>query len=93
LARSENLEIQILVKAIMRCNRFLYTPGKHDFSLPAERHHRFTAKKVVLTTYVTAILAEKIKAISETARIAVKRDNLYMIGGRWGSKKRVRYAY
>jgi hypothetical protein len=86
MARSENPEIQILAKAIMRYDRFLYTPGKHDFSLPAERHNRFTAKEVVLTTYVTAVLAKKIIAISETARLAVKRDNLYMIGGRWGSK-------
>jgi hypothetical protein len=93
LAKSKIPEIQDLAKAIMRYNRFLYTPGKHDFSLPPRRHHRFTAREVVLTTYVTAVLAAKIKAISEAARIAVEKDNLYMIGGRWGSKKRVEYAY
>jgi hypothetical protein len=92
LARSKIPEIQDLAKALLRYNSFLYTPGKHDFSLPPGRQHRFTAREVVLTTYVTAVLGEKIKAISKAALLAVKKDNLYMIGGRWGSKKRVIYA-
>lgn len=31
-----------LVDKLQKYNSFLYTPGKHDFSLPAERKHRFT---------------------------------------------------
>jgi hypothetical protein len=92
LEKSEIPEIGAVARALIRYNRFLYTPGKHDFSLPPGRLHRFTAREVVLTTYVTAVLAEKIKAISQAARTAVEKDNLYMIGGRWGSRKRVEYA-
>lgn len=93
LAKSKiSTEINNLAKALVRYNRFLYTPGKHDFSLPPGRTHRFTAREVVLTTYITAVLAEKIKVISEAARKAVQKDNLYIIGGRWGSKNRVEYA-
>jgi hypothetical protein len=92
LAKSEiSPEIRNIAKALVRYNRFLYTPGKHDFSLPPGRAHRFTSREVVLTTYVTSVLAEKIKTISKAAQIAVEKDNLYMIGGRWGSKKRVEY--
>jgi hypothetical protein len=87
-----SLEIRELAESLLRYNEFLYTPGKHDFSLPPGRKHRFTAREVVLTTYVTAVLANKIKAISKTARIAVQKDNLYMVGGRWGSRKRVEFA-
>jgi len=92
LEKSEISEIRDIAKALLRYNRFLYTPGKHDFSLPPGRLHRFTAREVVLTTYVTAVLAQKIKTISQAARTAVEKDNLYMIGGRWGSRKRVQYA-
>lgn len=85
-------EIHEVAKTLARYNQFLYCPGKHDFSLPKGRKHRFTVKEVVLTTYVTAFIAEKIKELSELARIAVEKDNLYIIGGRWGSKSRVEYA-
>jgi len=85
-------EIRDLAEKLLRYNKFLYSPGKHDFSLPPGRKHRFTAKEVVLTTYVTAALAEQIKSISRFARIAVEKDNLYTIGGRWRSRNRVEYV-
>jgi hypothetical protein len=85
-------EINEIAKLLLRYNEFLYNPGKHDFSLPPGRKHRFTAREVVLTTYVTSVLGNKIKAISKAARIAVEKDNLYMIGGRWGTNKRVVFA-
>jgi len=85
-------EIQDIAKTLIRYNSFLYTPGKHDFTLPPGRKHRFTAREVVLTTYVTAVMAKRIKAVSKKARTAVEKDNLYIIGGRWGSKRRVRFA-
>lgn len=81
-----------LTEKLQRYNNFLYSPGKHDFSLPAGRRHRFTSKEAVLTAYITIELAERIKSISKLAREAVEKDNLYMIGGRWGSSKRVEYA-
>lgn len=64
-------------------NHFLYQPGKHDFSLPQGRKHRFTSREVVLTTYITKVLGDEIKSPSEQARIAVEKDNLYLVGGRW----------
>lgn len=85
-------EIQDIAKTLIRYNEFLYTPGKHDFTLPPGRKHRFTAREVVLTTYVTAVMANRIKAVSKKARTAVEKDNLYIIGGRWGSKQRVKFA-
>lgn len=71
-----------LVEKLQRYNDLLYTPGKHDFSLPPGRKQRFTSKEVVLTTYISIDLAERIKSLSKLAREAVKKDNLYMIGGR-----------
>ncbi|MGD0646167.1 MAG: hypothetical protein ABSA75_14785 [Candidatus Bathyarchaeia archaeon] len=85
-------EIKEIAKILIRYNEFLYNPGKHDFSLPPGRNHRFTAREVVLTTYITAIIAKRIKAVSKAACIAVEKDNLYIIGGRWGSNKRVKFA-
>jgi len=81
-----------LTEKLQRYNNFLYSPGKHDFSLPPGRKHRFTSKEVVLTSYISVELAERIKSHSKLAREAVIKDNLYMIGGRWGSSKRVEYA-
>lgn len=81
-----------LTEKLRRYNNFLYNPGKHDFSLPPGRKHRFTSKEVVLTAYISIELAERIKSLSKLAREAVEKDNLYMIGGRWGSSKRVEYA-
>ena len=81
-----------LTKKLQRYNNFLYNPGKHDFSLPLGRSHRFTSKEAVLTAYISIRLAEEIKLLSKLAREAVEKDNLYMIGGRWGSSKRVEYA-
>jgi hypothetical protein len=81
-----------LVDKLQRYNSFLYTPGKHDFSLPPEgRKHGFTCKEAVLTIYVSVELGERIKAVSKLATEAVEKDNLYMIGGRWGPH-RVEYA-
>jgi hypothetical protein len=81
-----------LVDKLQRYNSFLYTPGKHDFSLPPEgRKHGFTCKEAVLTIYASIELGERTKAVSKLAREAVEKDNLYMIGGRWGPH-RVKYA-
>ncbi len=63
---------------IRYCN-FLYNPGKHDFSRPSGRSHRFTAREVVLTVYITAELGRRIFSISENAREAVEADNWYTI--------------
>jgi len=81
-----------LASGLQRYCEFIYTPGKHDFSLPPGRSHRFTAEEVVLTAYVTIELGNQIKSISKSAREAVEKDNLYMIGGRWGSSNRVQYV-
>jgi hypothetical protein len=86
-------EIQDIAKFLLRYNEFLYTPGKHDFSLPPGRKHRFTAREVVLATYITAVIAKRIKAVSKAACIAVEKDDLYIIGGRWGSKERVKFVH
>lgn len=92
LKSKSSAEIRDLAEKLSRYNRFLYSPGKHDFSLPPGRKHRFTAKEVVLTTYITAVLAERIKSASKLARVAIEKDNLYTIGGRWGSRNRVQYV-
>ena len=85
-------DIEVLAFMLLRYSDFLYTPGKHDFSLPPGRTHRFTAKEVVLCSYVTSKLAKEILRLSRGARIAVEKDNLYAIGGsRWGSSSRVEY--
>ena len=81
-----------LVDKLQRYNNFLYSPGKHDFSLPAGRAHRFTSKEAVLTIFISVELGERIKSVSKLAVEAVEKDNLYMVGGRWGSSKRVEYA-
>lgn len=81
-----------LVDKLQRYNSFLYTPGKHDFSLPPKgRKHGFTCKEAVLTIYASVELGDRIKTISKLAMEAVEKDNLYMIGGRWGPH-RVKYA-
>jgi hypothetical protein len=85
-------EIQAIAKILQRYNEFIYTPGKHDFSHPPGRKHRFTAREVVLTTYISAVIAQRIKAASKVACTAIEKDNLYTIGGRWGSKSRVEYV-
>jgi hypothetical protein len=85
-------EIKKIASILVKYNRFLYTPGKQDFSLPLGRKHRFTAREVVLTTYVTSVIASKIRAVSKIACEAVEKDNLYLIGGRWGSKNRVDFV-
>lgn len=58
---------QARVDRIAKYNSFLYLPGKHDFSIPAGRSHRFTCKEVVLTVFITMKLAEDIKKISNFA--------------------------
>jgi hypothetical protein len=85
-------EIRSIAELLLRYGEFLYTPGKHDFTLPPGRDHRFTVREVVLTIYVTAALGNRIKLISKGAQKAVDADNLYIIGGRWGTKKRVEFA-
>jgi hypothetical protein len=52
-----------------------------------------STREVVLTTYISAHLAQQIKKISKFAVIAVKKDNLYSMDGRWGSKNRVKYMH
>lgn len=86
-------EIPDIAKVLTRYNEFLYTPGKHDFSLPPGRKHRFTAREVVLTLYISAAIAKRIMAVSKAACVAVEKDNLYTMGGRWGGKKRVKFVY
>ena len=85
-------EIQAIAKILIRYNEFLYTPGKHDFSLPPGRKHRFTVREVVLTAYISAVIARQIKAVSKAVCLAIEKDNLYIIGGRWGSKSRVEFV-
>lgn len=80
-----------LANELVRYCDFLYTPGKHDFSRPPGRSHRFTSREVVLTVYITAELGNRILLVSENAREAVEDDNWYAIGGRWGSKDRLEY--
>ncbi len=84
--------VSTLAARLKRYSDFLYTPGKHDFSLPPGRKHRFTPREVILTAYITSELSRRILSVSSLARIAVEKDNLYIIGGRWGSRARVEYA-
>ncbi len=84
-------ETHDLALRLGRYAEFLYNPGKHDFSLPTGRHHRFTAKEVVVCTFVTAKFGKEILRQSSAARQAVQKDNLYTIGGKWGSSSRVEY--
>jgi len=52
-------------------NRFLYRGAKHDFTLPANRQsHRFTAREVVLTAFITMKLADRLSKISHMAEDA-----------------------
>jgi hypothetical protein len=57
-----------LANLLRRYNRFLYRGAKHDFTLPAGRTvHRFTSREVVLTSFITMNLADKITSISQLA--------------------------
>lgn len=85
------MKLKSLADLLVRYSDAIYTPGKHDFSVPPGRTHRFTAKEVVLTSYVTANLGERIKLASRLSREAVQKDNLYSFGGRWGSRSRVQF--
>jgi hypothetical protein len=78
-----------LIDKLQRFNNFIYTTGKHDFSLPPGRQHTFTSREAVLVIYVAIELGEQIKSISKLAREAVEKDWLYAIGGRWRSPTRV----
>ena len=63
-----------LANMLRKYNRLLYRPGKHDFKLPADRkEHRFTAREVILTIFITMNLAERLIRISPAAA-RVKRD-------------------
>ena len=63
-----------LADMLRKYNHFLYRPGKHDFKLPADRkEHRFTAREVVLTIFITMNLAERLMSISPAAA-RVRRD-------------------
>lgn len=95
-SNSKNLQKKVpelgdLATLLVRYCNFLYNPGKHDFSHPIGRSHRFTAREVVLTVYITAELGKRILSFSENAREAVEDDNWYAIGGRWGSSDRLDY--
>jgi len=52
---------------LVRYNRFIYAPAKHDFNVK-KRSHRFTLREVVLTVIITIKLAETIKSLSPLAR-------------------------
>jgi len=81
-----------LLDKLKRYNSFLYSPGKHDFSTPLGRNHRFTSREVVLTAFVTIKLATQIKSISKLARDAAEKELVdYIIGGRWRSHERVEF--
>ena len=63
-----------LANRLRRYNRCLYRDAKHDFRLPKGRkEHRFTAREVVLTIFITMNLADIIVNISPMAA-RVKRD-------------------
>lgn len=53
-----------LLGNLRKYNSFLYRPGKHDFSVPPGRGHRFTSKEVVFTAFITMKIADKIKKLS-----------------------------
>jgi hypothetical protein len=53
-----------LIDWLKRYNSFLYRPGKHDFSTPPGRSHRFTSMEVVLTAFVTMRLAEVLRKLT-----------------------------
>ncbi len=72
-------ELKSLGIKLVDYNHFLYQPGKHDFSLPPDRKHRFTSREVVLTTYTTKVLGDEIKSLSKQARTAVELDNLCFV--------------
>lgn len=58
-----------LADILNRYNRFLYRPAKHDFILPKGRvAHRFTAREVVLSAYVTMQLGERLGKLSPIAQ-------------------------
>ena len=60
-----NLLPDHLIGWLRQYNSFLYRPGKHDFTLPpGRRGHRFTAKEVVLTAFVTIALANILRQYS-----------------------------
>lgn len=57
-----------LVDWLTRYNWFLYRDAKHDMDLPATRkEHRFTSREVVLCTFVTKELADRLTLLSEFA--------------------------
>lgn len=84
-------DIEDLATLLVKYCNFIYNPRKHDFSHPLGRSHRFTAREVVLTVYITAELGRRILSLSKNAREAVEDDNWYAIGGRWDSSERVYY--
>jgi len=81
-----------LSSKLQRYCSLLYTPGKHDFTLPTGRLHRFNAAEVVLTTFITMQLAVEIRSVSKYAEDAARGETLYSIGGEWGSPERVKYS-
>jgi len=82
-------ETNEVAKYLRRFSDFIYTPGKHDFSLPNNRTHRFTCREVVYSVFIASELGRKILDISENAEQAVEADNWYAIGGKWGSGERL----
>lgn len=67
LSPKKYLISQGLLDRLRRYNSFLYQPGKHDFSLPHGRSHRFTSKEVVYTAFITMKLADDIRKHSQLA--------------------------
>ena len=85
-------DLSNLAMDLQRYADFMYTPAKHDFSLPPGRRHRFSAEEVVFAAYVTIELGKRIKNTSKFAAYTVEKDYLYSIDGRWGSGERVSYG-
>ncbi len=74
-AFSQNWPLQNKLSGYLeKYNQFLYRPAKHDFKLPPNRkQHRFTAREVVLSAYVTMQLGKELAKLSNVAN-AVKND-------------------
>jgi hypothetical protein len=90
----KNDKVKDLCARLVKYGEFLYTPGKHDFSLPSKRSHRFSVEEVVFVTYVTLELGKQIQAKSKLARELVEGDNNPYVfsSGKWGSSNRVYYS-
>ena len=58
-----------LLDQLTKFSSFIYSPGKHDFTLEKGQRHRFTTREVVLTAFIAMRLAEKLKKLSTSAKL------------------------